>query len=112
MMKSKELSLLYIKNEPAFGQFLNQHDVSVDDIGSEQEVNNFGIKTNVMEIAIDIRWDVFQKEGGLTLISSNIQTIDKENAGNNSIVKRYGKRTFDRIRGMCWSLKIDGESKR
>jgi hypothetical protein len=101
---------LWKSNKDRLYQIIGQKDVSFDDLGTEEKVNDYGSMNEVMAHVIDERWTIFTRYGGLTIITSNIPNIAKE--GCESIKDRYGVRTQDRIRGMCWQMKIEGESRR
>jgi hypothetical protein len=66
-----------------------------DDLGFEKaEAINYGNRTNVMEVILQRRYDLFVEEGIKTFLSTNL--VD-----GNEIEKVYGPRIRSRIREMC-----------
>lgn len=74
--------------------------ISLDDIGTEATINNFGNKREAFAEIIDN----VEKQNNLVVISTN---LSKE-----AIVERYGDRVFDRIVATTRRILFTGESLR
>lgn len=79
---------------------LKKHIVSVDDIGTEDVVNNYGNR----RMAFAEIMDATEKYGKLAIISSN---LDKE-----GIVGAYGERIYERIIATTKRIEFKGDSLR
>ena len=77
-----------------------------DDLGTEDEVKQFGTQTNVMGQIIMMRYELFQNRNVLTHFTSNLTAPQIE--------KYYGDRVRSRLREMCnWiEYKLTSRDKR
>ncbi len=78
----------------------NQRLISLDDIGTETIVNNFGNKRNAFAEIMDNA----EKTGQLVIISTNL--------GKEQLIEKYGDRVFDRILATTKRVVFRGESLR
>ncbi len=78
----------------------NQRLISLDDIGTETIVNNFGNKRNAFAEIMDNA----EKTGNLVIISTNL--------GKEQLIEKYGDRVFDRILATTKRVVFRGESLR
>ena len=74
--------------------------IVIDDIGTEEIVNDYGTKIDAVENAI------FEAEDDLKLL------LLTSNLDASSIKERYGERIYDRIKRLCLVVFIRGESLR
>lgn len=74
--------------------------ISIDDVGTEPIVNDYGTKIDAVQLAVSHAEDRIK----LLFISSN---LDK-----NDLINRYGIRVWDRIRRLCKPVIFRGESLR
>jgi len=74
--------------------------IIIDDIGTEEIVNDYGTKIDAVENAI------FEAEDDLKLL------LLTSNLDANSIKERYGERIYDRIKRLCKVVFFRGESLR
>lgn len=74
--------------------------ISLDDIGTEEMINNFGNK----RLAFAEIMDAAEKQGKLMIISTNLT--------QNEIVEQYGDRILDRIKSTTERILFNGESLR
>ena len=70
----------------------------IDDIGTESIKNNYGEKSEVFASVMDDAERYFKP----VFLSTNLN--------GHQIIERYGKRTLDRITGLCRIIKFKGES--
>lgn len=83
----------------------SMHDMVIDDLGREpQTVKSFGDDISAMHDLIHFRYQVFQKMGYKTHISTNLDFKELE--------ERYGVAIADRIKEMCEVIVFSGESLR
>lgn len=74
--------------------------ISIDDIGTEPVASDYGSKLYMLpEIA-----DEAEKRGKMLLLTSNLSA--------ESLTEKYGRRTFDRLRGLCEIVVSQGGSMR
>lgn len=74
--------------------------IVIDDIGTEEIVNDYGTKIDAVENAI------FEAEDDLKLL------LLTSNLDAKSIKERYGERIYDRIRRLCLVVFMKGDSLR
>ena len=74
--------------------------ISLDDIGTEEMINNFGNK----RLAFAEIMDAAEKQGKLMIISTNLT--------QNEIIEQYGDRILDRIKSITERILFNGESLR
>lgn len=74
----------------------------IDDLGLESDASYFGNKLDVLKNAILIRYDI--REKAKTFITTNLSI--------NEIEQRYGKQVIDRLKEMCFFVKLEGTSRR
>lgn len=79
-------------------------EIIIDDLGAERKVKKFGNESIICDF-IDFREKVFQRDGILTHITSNIVIAEE-------IAERYGDRVLSRIAGMCDVVLLDGTDRR
>ncbi len=79
-------------------------DVIIDDIGDEIQSMNYGKRAEVVRETIRERYDLFKQKGAKTFFSTN---FDEQ-----SIIDRYGDRSWSRLQEMCTLIKIDGKDRR
>jgi DNA replication protein DnaC len=83
----------------------NPYTIYIDDIGaSNEDINHFGTKTNVIEELFSLRYNVFLKYRKLTHMSSNLYPKD--------LSAKYDVRIVDRIIEMFNVIEMNGISKR
>ena len=83
----------------------NPYTIYIDDLGATNEsVNHYGSKTNVIEELLSVRHNVYERYNKLTHVSTNLYSKD--------LKERYGIRIIDRIKGMYNIIEFKGESKR
>ena len=85
------------------GESWGRH-IVIDELGIEPVLNNYGTKTEVLEEVINQRYSDWQRNGAITLITSNLRPLELE--------RRYGTRTTDRLREMCDLIEFNGTSLR
>ena len=82
-----------------------QHDLIIDDLGTEADTqNSYGNKSDVMAAIIDARWDEWERYGWRTFFATNLTVPMLKQA--------YGERTFSRLRGMCQFIALPGGDRR
>lgn len=74
--------------------------IMIDDIGTEGEFVKFGAHRNMFMEVVD-----FAESNGKVLILTSNLTIKQ-------LTEKYGERTVDRLKNICWLVKIEGESLR
>jgi DNA replication protein DnaC len=74
--------------------------IVIDDIGTEEVINDYGTKIDAVENAI------FEAEDDLKLL------LLTSNLDASSIKERYGERIYDRIKRLCKVVFMKGESLR
>ena len=74
--------------------------IVIDDIGTEEIINDYGTKIDAVENAI------FEAEDDLKLL------LLTSNLDASSIKQRYGERIYDRIKRLCLVVFMKGESLR
>lgn len=79
-------------------------DLIIDDIGDEPTLNDYGTKLEVIADAIATRYTVFQRHGGYTYLSSNLEL--------SAIKSRYGMRAESRIHEMCTVVAVNAPDQR
>jgi DNA replication protein DnaC len=76
----------------------------IDDLGDEPTANRYGTKEETLARVICDRYELFKARGTKTFISTNLN--------NEQITERYGVRVSDRLREMCYTINMDGDSAR
>lgn len=116
LYRCKDLASVYRDDETKFRDLVSrqagQYDIipeghlelSIDEVGEENPVNDFGNKSEVFAEILQIRHSVFEKYNGITHFSSNL-TRDEFN-------ERYGARCLSRINQMCFSIDLTGDDLR
>jgi len=90
-------------------------DLYIDDIGiGNSDYKRFGNSINIISEIIYERYDLFLEKGLRTHFSSNLPTsLDKLQYPNiDTLSDIYGDRVTDRLKQMCETLVIKGESLR
>lgn len=72
----------------------------IDDIGTETERNDFGVRKDFLPDIVDVA----DKNGHLLILTTNLK--------GEQLLSRYGRRTVDRLRENCLIVSIDSESMR
>lgn len=93
----KMLKPIPARNLHNFKDYNSQY-ILIDDIGTEEIINNYGTKIDAVEEA------VFDAEDNLKLL------ILTSNLDANDIKSRYGERIYDRIKRLCKVVFFKGES--
>lgn len=75
--------------------------ICIDDLGTEDQSNNYGIRSDLLRAIIDHRCEL---RGVKTHITTNMDA--------SSLGERYDDRTLNRIIGMCKVFRMTGESRR
>ncbi|MCD7972475.1 MAG: hypothetical protein LUG18_07380 [Candidatus Azobacteroides sp.] len=87
-------------------EVLKKHILSLDDIGTEEVVLNYGNK----RLAFAEIMDAVEKQSKLIIVSTNLQkTRDTNNRG---IIETYGERVFERIIATTKRIEFKGKSLR
>lgn len=81
-------------------EFANKLLIAVDEVGTEPIMNNYGEKTE----PINVLFDLAESNCKILLLSTNFNS--------EQIQERYGVRTLDRITRLCKIVKFEGESMR
>lgn len=76
----------------------------IDDLGVEEQANNFGTRFQLMTHIVDNRYRMFEKYGDTTYITSNLKPSE--------LTAKYGDRTKSRIMGMCVPIQVAGRDSR
>lgn len=76
----------------------------INDIGIEQDLNDFGTLRNIIADIMYLRYRKFQKWGYKTYCTTNLKW--------DRIQQKYGERLSDRFKEMFYRIEIVGESKR
>lgn len=101
----KHLEKVYEDSTEAFWQIIKERKVIIiDDLGTEKESNNYGVKSEIMEDALYERHRLFEQHGIRTIITTN---LNKE-----AIIKKYDERIYSRLRQMCECINAVGEDLR
>ena len=92
-------------------EYYSKGKVYFDDLGSEEMVNNYGIKKELIREIIEIRYNRYKSLGTKTYCSSNLSVAELV-AKYDKNSKPDHKRIEDRIYGMFNILPMYGESRR
>jgi hypothetical protein len=65
-------------------------DLAIDEVGGERKTVNYGERCDVIAEALQLRYNIFQRYGGLTYITSNLETSEE-------LVSTYGTRVDSRF---------------
>lgn len=84
-----------------FGKAYN-YNCYIDDLGLESDASRFGNKVDVLKNLMLIRYDI--RDNAKTFITTNLNI--------NEIEERYGKQVIDRLKEMCFFVKLEGTSRR
>lgn len=76
-------------------------DICIDDLGAETTLSEYGNKDELIARVITHR---AERQDGRTSITTNLNS--------KQISERYGDRTLSRLRGMCKTFHMDGQSHR
>jgi len=85
-----------------FGQ--KQLALMIDDLGTEDNINDFGNKTNVIQDLIEERYESFKKDKFPNLFITTNLTKDQ-------LIERYGARSIDRLSEMLNIYSFDPDLK-
>lgn len=101
----RDLEAKFEKSNEHFWEIIkDRRDMIIDDLGTEDERNEYGTKFELMEKAIDERHRLFESYGTRTIITTN---LDKD-----AIIERYTERIYSRLRQMCECVNASGEDLR
>lgn len=78
--------------------------VHFDDLGTEKKAQSWGVKENLFERLLLIRYNAFKEKGTKTHVTSNLPI--------RSLEKIYGKQVYDRLFEMFNFIELDGKSRR
>ena len=92
-------------------EYYSKGKVCFDDLGSENMVNDYGIKKELMREVLELRYNRFKSLGTKTFCSTNL-TIEKLVEKYDKDSKPDHKRIEDRIYGMFNILPMYGKSRR
>jgi len=116
MYRCKYLVDIYRDNRQLFDELLRrgagQYDVipqshlelSIDEVGEEQPLNDFGNKYEIFTDTLQVRHHLFESYGAKTHFTSNL-TKDE-------FRERYGTRCLSRMNQMCYLLETTGRDLR
>lgn len=94
---AKDLERIFMKDEERYNLIVEEKKhLIVDDIGSEGMIAKYGRSLECIVDVIDIRYELFKHSGYTLTIATNL-TPD-------SILKRYGKRSYSRLKEMTVSV--------
>lgn len=79
-------------------------EIIIDDLGTEDERNDYGTKFELMERALDERHKIFESMGIRTIITTNLSS--------DVIKERYSERIYSRLRQMCECVNATGRDLR
>jgi len=101
----RDLEAKYEKSNTHFWEIIkDRKDIIIDDLGTEDAKNDYGVKFELFEKAIDERHLLFEKYGTRTIITSNLS--------GEAIKERYSERIYSRIRSMCECINATGKDLR
>ena len=101
----EDLQNRFVENPKGFWQIIeDEKDIIIDDLGTEETKNDFGIKFEIFEKAIYKRHKMFE--------DSKIKTIIATNLDGPEIESRYDKRIYSRLRQMCECVNATGQDLR
>ena len=101
----RDLEAKYKKSETHFWEIIkDRKDIIIDDLGTEDAKNDYGVKFELFEKAIDERHLLFEQYGTRTIITSNLS--------GEAIKERYSERIYSRIRSMCECINATGKDLR
>lgn len=78
--------------------------VHFDDLGTEKEVQAWGIKENLFDRLLQIRYNYFKSKGTKTYVTTNLSIQELE--------KKYCKQVKDRLYAMFNFIELNGPSRR
>lgn len=118
---SRHGSAVFSERDPRIGDYFKswyKHCI-LDDLGAEAGRSHFGNPPVIRDL-LARRWDLWQRHGVLTIITSNLplEYIPKEKPDEekrpapDNIRDRYGELIFSRISQMCDVVKFLGEDRR
>jgi len=106
VMNASALVDLYKKSKETFYEVLEPPmytilpdgywDFTIDDMGEEPTLNDFGTKLEVIGEALSVRYRVFKRHGGKTYITTNLS--------KDGIKERYSSRIESRLCEMCTEI--------
>ena len=82
----------------------SKNDVIIDEMFSEKEVVDYGEKSNISEKIIQVRYNLFKKDGSITIMTTN--------SDEDEMLKKGGDRAMSRLKEMCTFVVMDGEDLR
>ena len=90
-----------LRNLYKWYEWSDNHNICIDDIGTETIVSEYGAKDEIMKRVIAHR---AEQQSGRTSITTNLDSDE--------IAKRYDDRTLSRILGMCKTFQMTGTNRR
>lgn len=84
--------------------FCEPKSIVIDEIGTKDNVKNWGETAEIMADVLDIRYRAFNRYGVRTIVTTNLS--DRE------IMARYGTRIVDRLAEMFYIKRVAGKSLR
>jgi len=81
-----------------------RNDIIIDDLGTEETKNDFGIKFELFEKVIYKRHRMFEERGFKTILATNLSA--------DAIKERYDNRIYSRLRQMCECINAEGKDLR
>lgn len=101
----RDLEAKYKKSETHFWEIIkDRKDIIIDDLGTEKTRNEYGIKFELFEEALDERHKLFEQYGTKTIVTANMS--------GEAIKERYSERIYSRIRSMCECINATGKDLR
>lgn len=101
----RDLEKIFENSPEHFWEVIRERkEIIIDDLGTEDERNDYGTKFELMERALDERHKMFE--------SMNIRTIITTNLSGKAIAARYSERIYSRLHQMCECVNATGEDLR
>lgn len=101
----EDLQERFNRDKQGFWEIIeDRKDIIIDDLGTEETKNDFGIKFELLEKVIYKRHKMFE--------DFKIKTIIATNLNGDEIEKRYDKRIYSRLHQMCECINASGEDLR
>lgn len=105
--EESKLAELYKKNRDSFDEILSSryinspNDIIIDELFSENQVVNYGEKTNIAERIVQLRYNIFKEDGSILIATTNCD--------EKLIIERGGDRALSRLKEMCTFVVVNGE---
>ena len=101
----RSLEFIYETAPDNFWEIMRERkEIIIDDLGTEDERNDYGTKFELMEMALDERHKIFENMGIRTIITTNLSP--------EAIEERYSPRIYSRIIQMCECVNATGKDLR